>query len=351
MIIGSVYGIIGRVEFKIIKNPAEMDLLSHEWDSLLESSASRVPFLRYDYQKIWLNTMGGGEWKDTELTIVAGFQDGSLVGIAPLFFSINKDNQPALLLIGSIEVSDYLDLIVSGEAIPAFVDSLFDFLGSAPLPSWQVLDWYNIPEDSPTLPAIKAAAIKHGWSFSSTRIQPTPQIALPGDWETYLAGIDKKQRHEIRRKMRRLEESGRPSHFYVVTDESTLDGEIDSFFTLMRQDEQKALFLTEKMETFLRELIHGAFTAHYLEMAFLEIDGIKAAAYLNFTYLDRIWVYNSGLDSRFIEFSPGWVLLAYLLKKANEEKKTVFDFMRGDEEYKYRFGAINHYVVRVIIQR
>jgi CelD/BcsL family acetyltransferase involved in cellulose biosynthesis len=86
-----------------------------------------------------------------------------------------------------------------------------------------------------------------------------------------------------------------------------------------------------------------------LQLAFLTVGEVKAAAYLNFDFLNRIWVYNSGIDPRFSEHSPGWVLLGYLLKWANENNRFEFDFMRGNEDYKYRFGAIDRTVVRVHI--
>jgi hypothetical protein len=75
-------------------------------------------------------------------------------------------------------------------------------------------------------------------------------------------------------------------------------------------------------------------------------EGRKAAGYLNLDYDDQISVYNSGYDPEFREISPGWVLLAYLIKLANEKGYSNFDFLRGNEEYKYRFGAIDRRVLR-----
>jgi len=53
----------------------------------------------------------------------------------------------------------------------------------------------------------------------------------------------------------------------------------------------------------------------------------------------HIWVYNSGINFEYSAYSPGWVLLAYLLQWANENHRERFDFMRGNEDYKYRFGG------------
>jgi len=71
----------------------------------------------------------------------------------------------------------------------------------------------------------------------------------------------------------------------------------------------------------------------------LTVDGQKAAAYLCIHYDNQLWVYNSAWDQAFAEFSPGWVLLGYLVQWAIEQGIQAVDFMRGDEVYKYRFGG------------
>jgi CelD/BcsL family acetyltransferase involved in cellulose biosynthesis len=161
----------------------------------------------------------------------------------------------------------------------------------------------------------------------------------------------KKQRHEIRRKIRRLETQELPTRWYIVTDATGLDDEIEAFIALMAQDAEKERFLTGVMRAQLQASIHAAFEAGWLQLAFIEIDGQKAAGYLNFDFGNHIWVYNSGLNYAFGELSPGWVLLGYLLQWANEHGRQAFDFMRGDEDYKYRFGATDRFVLRATIHR
>ncbi len=182
-------------------------------------------------------------------------------------------------------------------------------------------------------------------------MQHCPYIPIPGDWETYLASIDKKQRHEIRRKMRRAESEFEPTHWYIVQDEAGIVNGIEDFMSMMAQDPAKNNFLTEAMRTQFRRSALGAFRAGWLQLSFLEIGGEKAAGYLNFDYNNNLWIYNSALNFAYREYSPGWVLLGYLLQWANENKRQHFDFMRGDEDYKYRFGAVDRRVERVIIRR
>ncbi|MGB8214362.1 MAG: GNAT family N-acetyltransferase [Anaerolineales bacterium] len=339
------------MDFTLYQNFSDIAPLAADWNALLAESVTHIPFLRYEYLSAWWLTRGGGEWPASELAIVTAQQNGCLAGIAPLFSAHNRDGDPALLLLGSIEISDYLDIITRPGDLPAFLAGLLEFIARPGPLDWRLLDWHNLPETSPTLPALQAEAEKHGWIFSQERTYHVPSIPLTGDFETYLAGIDKKQRHEIRRKMRRAEESGRNVRWYIVKDGSLLDVEVEAFLELMAQDPEKAVFLTSSMRTQMHLACRAAFENGWLQLAFLEADGQKAAGYFNFDYLNRIWVYNSGIDRRFMDLSAGWVLLGYLLQWANENKRSEFDFMRGDEEYKYRFGGVDGFVVRAKLAR
>lgn len=354
------------MKFTIHSNFSELD--SNEWNALLSESFSDVPFLRYEYLSAWWSTRGGGEWPGAELALVSACENDRLVGIAPLFLAEHRppgeteqnSDRRALMLLGSIEISDYLDLIVRADDLTRFISGLLDFLVS-PIShgkgrtdsalTWSALDWYNLPEGSPTIGALEAESGKRGWGFTLEPFRPSLYVPLPGDFEEYLMSIDKKQRHEIRRKIRRAEGGEQRVRWYIVNDNSSLDAEIDDFLALMANDHHKEEFLTEVMRTQMRTSVHAAFEAGWLQLAFLEVDGRKAAGYLNFDYGNRIWVYNSGLDIEFGDLSPGWVLLGYLLQWANDQGRREFDFMRGDEDYKYKFGAVRRDVMRVKVTR
>jgi CelD/BcsL family acetyltransferase involved in cellulose biosynthesis len=321
------------------------ELNPQEWNDLLSGSITDTPFLRYEYQHAWWEHHGGGEWQNAQLVLVTAREDEKLIGIAPLFIS-EYDGQSALLLIGSIEISDYLDLIVRMEDHTRFITGLLDFLASSLPDTWCGLDWYNLPDSSPTLAALKAESAQRGWTHLEEMYRPTPRIALNGDFDEYLGRVEKKQRHEIRRKMRRAEESGRGVRWYI-SDMKDVEAETDVFLGLMEHDQGKAGFLHDSMRDQMRAVIRTAHENGWLWLAFLEADGQRIAAALNFDYNNKLWGYNAGVNRDFMDLSPGWVLLGYVLQWACENKRTEFDFMRGDEEYKYRFGAVNQYVMRV----
>lgn len=340
------------MKLKVLSTLEELEECESEWNNLLEKSASHVPFLRLEYQTTWWKTLGGGEWAQGDLHVVtAQNEDGELMGAAPLFHTTNLDGKPALMFIGSIEISDYLDFMAAPGNLAAFIEATLDHLESPAAQDWEVLDLYNFLEDSASLPILESAVHKRGWTIKKERLQPAPSITIPGDWEEYLLGIKKKQRHEIRRKIRNAENYLLPVRWYIVEEESRLDEEIEAFLDLMALDHHKAAFLTTAMRTQMRESVHAAFRAGWLQLAFLEVGESKAAAYLNFDFENRLWIYNSAINFDFYDLSPGWVLLAYLIQWGIENGREALDFMRGDEDYKYRFGGVDRFVMRVQIER
>jgi CelD/BcsL family acetyltransferase involved in cellulose biosynthesis len=332
------------MEIKLHRDFSEIE--ESLWDRLLSQSATNVPFLKYGYLMQWWLYRGGGEWpQEAQLFILSGWDGSDLKGIAPLF-SVKENGQDNLYLLGSIEISDYLDFIAHPDDLEGFISSLLAFINDSADLSNSLLTLVNIPDNSPTNSLLQSLGPKFGWTVKIENAHHAPAISLAGDWDTYLAGIDKKQRHEIRRKLRKADESAEVK-WYFVNDPLTLDAEINAFFDLMVLDEAKKKFLTSQMRDQMRAIILWAFEAGLFQLSFLTIEGVKAASYLCFDYNENILVYNSGFDFRFSQYSPGWVLLGYLIQDAIQNRKKCFDFMRGGEDYKYRFGAANSFVMRV----
>src|SRR3990172_7846683 len=290
------------MEYTLHKDFSEID--SQMWNSLLKESVSDSPFMRHEYQRVWWEHRGGGEWQNAQLVLVSARENGKIAGIAPLFIA-EHDGLRALMLNGSIEISDYLDLIVHKNDHARFVSGLLDFLASQLADTWRGLDWYNLPDSSPTLAALQSESARRGWTHHEEMYRPTPRIALAADFDQYLSRLEKKQRHEIRRKMRRAEESGRGVRWFT-SDMQNPEAEIDAFVKLMEADQNKAEFLSGSMRDQMRAIMHAAHQGGWLWLAFLEVDGQRAAAVLNFDYNNKLWGYNAGVDPTYLDLSPGW---------------------------------------------
>ncbi len=340
------------MSFTFLHDEASLAALAAPWNDLLRRSIADVPFLRHEYLSAWWSTRGGGEWAEGELWVgVSRDSSGQVDGLAPLFFTRTRDGRPGLMLLGSIEISDSLDLIAAPADVSRLCQTLLQALASGGPPGWEVIDLYNVPESSPTLTALRQAAEGRGWAVRQERYQPCPVVRLPASWEGYLDGLEKKQRHELRRKMRRLESHPDPIRWRIVGPQDDLEAAVEAFLGLMALEPNKARFLTPAMRTQFHRCARAAHENGWLQLALMDYAGVPIAGYLNFDYGNRIWVYNSGLDADYQWLSPGWVLTAYLIRWAIEHGREEFDFLRGGEDYKYRFGGVDRWVYRLTVER
>lgn len=338
-----------------IANMIEIKTLHHfpnklqkEWDALAFNNVVNVPFLRFGYQEQWWKTRGGGEWEDGELILFLGYQEDTLIGIAPFFNTID-DGKTIFRLVGSLEISDYLDLIAAPEHYIEFFQSILSYIEHNL--AWDEIVFENIPAHSPLMQYIDEHQDRENHSLKLEKSYVAPEVTLPNSWESYLANLDKKQRHEVRRKIRRVEQDDIQSRFYRIENENELDLAVYTFLDLMKQDPQKSAFLTPDMQAHMHDLMKWSYQEGILYLCFLEIDQVTAAGYFCFDDGEKIYIYNSGFNNDMRSFSPGWVLLSYLIQWAIENSRTAVDFMRGSESYKYKFGGVDKLLYHVSVSR
>jgi CelD/BcsL family acetyltransferase involved in cellulose biosynthesis len=270
--------------------------------------------------------------------------------LAPLYEKIAADGQRQLSLVGCVDVSDYLDILVDRDNVEPVYTVLLDTLSREEL-AWDSLYWCSLPVNSPTHTRLAEAMQARGWRAEVAQQDVCPVITLPGTWDEYLAAIDKKQRHEIRRKIRRIE-SEAETRWYAVEGGAELATAMDSFIALHQKSTQdKEDFWSEALIAFFKELVAECARAGWLKLYFIEVNGVQAASMLCFDYNNEFLLYNSGYDpAQFAALSPGNVLTSYTIQHAIELGRRRYDFLRGDEIYKFRFGAMAEpvYDLRVV---
>jgi CelD/BcsL family acetyltransferase involved in cellulose biosynthesis len=332
---------------QVYTNATGFAALRQEWNPLLRNSISDTIFLTWEYQSTWWEHLGEGE-----LYLIAVRDGDQLSGIAPLYLTLTDDGLNELSIVGCRDVSDYLDLVVASGQEEEVYSALLGWLESDEAPAWDLADLCNIPAASPTHSLLAEMAEARGYQVQTEVEDVCPIIHLPSSWEEYLNSLDGKQRREIRRKIRKAER-GAQINWYIVGEERDLAAEMEAFIELHeKSDVDKDEFMDTQMRGFFHAAAQVLHEAGWLRLAFIEINGDKAATMLNFDYQDSILVYNSGYDPReYAWLSPGIVLLAYCIQRAIELGRAKFDFLRGDEEYKYRFGAQPTEVYRLLIGR
>jgi len=323
--------------------------LQEEWNPLLLRSAANTIFLTREWQKTWWDCFGEG----LQLCLLELRDEDDLVGLAPFYTLEPASGRRVLQLIGGIEVSDYLDLIAASDSAEAVYSTVWESLTGEHALAWDALDLRNIPAASPTLERLTALAEESGaFEVTDSVEEVCPVIHLPATWDQYLASLSKKQRHEVRRKLRKANREAE-IRWYYAGEAGSLDDEVEDFISLhMKSAVDKEAFMDEKMQEFFHRMARAAFDRGWLRLAFLLINGAKAAAMFCIEYEDAFLVYNSGYDPQLHpSLSSGIVLLSYCIQDAIDKEHKVFDFLRGEEEYKYRFGGVRTEVRNLRIVR
>lgn len=343
------------------------DALHADWEALLQRSATDVLFLTWGWQRTWWNVFGEGK---TLRLLAMRDESGYLIGIVPLFIQETSLDPDALLpdisvenplevskgevqrtvhLVGGTEVSDYLDSIAPPQSHREITAAFLDALASEE--DWDILDLRSLPSTSPTVSTVTELARARGWDVQRARENVCPVLELPGTWEEYLTTkLNKKRRHELRRKMRRAETEARVDWYWIDAD--NIEQGLDIFIHLHKASApDKEAFMDEHMEGFFRAVARFALDKDWLRLSVLRFDGQAVASYLCFDYGGDRLVYNSGFDlSTYAHLSPGIVLLGYLIDDAIQCGCKHFDFLQGDERYKYDLGATDTEVLRLFIR-
>jgi CelD/BcsL family acetyltransferase involved in cellulose biosynthesis len=302
--------------------------LTEEWCTLFAQTTPGFPYQHPDWHRIWWQHFGGG--RDPLLLTVR--EHGRLVILAPLM----RDGDQ-MHFAGDPDICDYMDLVATPSAGEAAYDGLLDRLAAEP---WRELVLWGLPETSATLRVLPELARRRGWQAEDEFEAVCPRVALPATWDEYLASLSKKDRHELRRKLRRFTEAGTEMRFSAVVAPDAVRAGLDDFIrlhTISRHDKRE--FMTAAMEAFFRDMAPALAAHELVRLYFVELDGRRVAGLLAFDTGEELLLYNSGYDPEFSFASVGLVSKALTLQAAIADGKRVFDFMRGAEPYKYDLGG------------
>ena len=280
-----------------------------------------------EWLKVWWNEFG----TPFDSYLCAVRQGEEVIGIAPLLVQGEK-----AMLMGDTDVCDYLDFIVAPGKGAEFFKALLEHLGREGI---TCLDLKLLHPESIVLTELKNIARKQGCDVSCNVLDVSSELELPATWDEYLLMLTGKQRHEIRRKIRRLHKEARIK-YRVVESVEEVRAEIDTFFALFKSSsEVKADFLTDRMDSYFRSLAEAMAEAKMLKLYFLDLDDTTAAASMCFDYNATIYLYNSGYEPRLGALSVGLLCKVFSIQDSIQNGSQKYDFLKGAESYKHRLGG------------
>ncbi|MBI4202057.1 MAG: GNAT family N-acetyltransferase [Chloroflexi bacterium] len=314
-----------------------------DWEDLLSECTGQRVFQTPTWHHLWWTEMNG----DAELRLTSFREGGKLVGLAPLM-----SRNGCLSFLGDTDLWDYHDFVIAPGKDPEFFPTLFKAIDPQP---WNEFTLTSVPETSCSLDYLPGLCKAYGYTLEQVPEDVAPGLMLPSTWEEYLSLLSKKDRHELRRKLRRLE-SQADFKWYGCTsspeDPDAFNRDLMDFFNLMAQSRaEKEAFLTPDREAFFRRMAAKLAGSGVFRLFFMEVEGHRVAAAICFDYGGTRFLYNSGYNPDYSRLSVGLLLNAMSLRQAIEEGKTYFDFLRGNEPYKYDLGAKDVQLYRMVIRR
>lgn len=277
--------------------------------------------------KTWWDTFGDNNGPE----ILAGYRQEKLVGLAPLHIQ-----EKTARFIGGENVCDYQDMIVASNHHHEFFKAILTHLKQKNV---RFLQLGMLRPDSMSLTQLPNLAKQMGYAVVYDQVAFSYEIILPRTWESYLHMLNGKQRHEIRRKLRRLNEVGE-IRFRVIKRPEEISENIDPFFSMFKASRpDKSEFLTDQMVSFFRLLTQRMAQQGFLRMFFLDIDQLPAAGVMCFDYNNTLYLYNNGYNPQFSNLSPGFLSKVYSIRDSIEQGKLRYDLLKGDEGYKKRLGS------------
>ena len=365
------------------------------WDQLAFLNPYSTPFSTWAFQRAWWDAYGENAHPETLVLVDEAAADpGQPVAIAPLMHrhvvepsdaethttTRHADDLPltavapdaCAVYFGASYHADYATLLAHPADMPAAADAIADYLASDRTESdfdpWAVVDLRRLRQADPALDVLTTTfgrrEMAEGWTLNVEREDVCPVVRLPegADFEGYLATLGKKERHEIRRKVRRAESAG----LVEVVESTNPLADLEQFIDLhQRKWGERGLFpdtaggaqgrvLVRRLFELFGEATSGpnAIPDHpTIHLGFLMLDGKRIAAEIHFETAGSLLYYNAGVDPDAKALSPGVVQLERLVRRAIDRGKCRLDLLRGDEPYKYEWGAVDEPIMRILVRR
>ena len=331
------------IEVQTITTDAAWAELEGEWDALVERSASATVFLTCEWLRPWWRHF---RREGDELAILAARDGGVLVGLAPLYrcrirASYGVGSLRRLGFIGDHSGdSEYLDFAIEPGREEEVLRGFLGHIETGPA-GWDLAQFWLLPASSPNLALLERLAAERDW-LAESRQWPCLAIALPGDWESYLATLQPRFRSKLRSLLRKLpEEQG--ATFDQCTDPAELPGRLESLFALHQQrwraEGKPGSFASEARRGFYREMAEAFLRRGWLRFHSLRLGGRFAAHEFSFEHLGRVYFLQQAFDTAHAALNAGTALKAHVIRESIGRGAREYDFLGGDAAYKQKWGT------------
>ena len=339
---------MNQLTIEVFEDVSAFKTLRTEWQELYQK-AETTPFLAWEWLSTWQR------WLNSTLTpyLLCARANSRLVGLLALgveslpVLGVSNQIRKVSLLGGGFGGADYLDVLVLPEFSGAVTDAFLDHLSAPGL--FDLLELAGLAADSLTLAKLNSRCAVPSKIRQRVELQDDcPQIVLNADWATLL-----KQSKRSDNFKRRLKQARKCNGFAyrALTQPADAEAALQRFLAL-HEPRWAELGGSDfsghaALRAFHQELVQQLAQAGLLRFEELWLEGQCVASIYGLDDGRQFYYYNSGYDLAWKHVSPGMVLLGLSIEAACARGIRLYDFLRGDESYKFDWANTTRATVRV----
>ncbi|HZS47508.1 MAG TPA: GNAT family N-acetyltransferase [Blastocatellia bacterium] len=306
-----------------------LESLSLEWLNLWKRCSTATPFQTPQWILPWWRNFGGDNLRAITLR-----HEKELIGLAPLFIYRDPSTKTRQLLLIGTGVTDYLDVLLADAWLDDGLTALARYITDQ-WDQWDVCDFQELQQGSALLKLDDLC----GYSGQKTVQNFCPVLQLPPQVDVLSQITSRGLFEELHHKRAKLERMGKVD--FETANQDNWYSFFDKFLSL-HSSRWAMLGLPGVMadatvQNFHREVIPGMLSQGLLRLFVLKLDDRTLAAYYGFFDRGRAYYYLSGFEPELAKLSPGMLIVNYAMREAIREGAFEFDFLRGQEKYKYRW--------------
>lgn len=294
-----------------------------EWWKLWRRDPRATPFQAPAWQQAWWRHLGGGERHD----LCARDAGGRLIGALPMH--VWRDGGVRRLVPVAAGQSDYSDALIDPAAADAALAGLRAALAAC-ADRWDEVLLPDLRPDSPLL----------GWAGEDTPAEVCPVLSLP-DAPPLLPQLTKSQRRKVVHDRHRADALGDVTT--TLAEPHEIDGGMSALFALhaarWRLEGEEGVLADPRVQAFHRDAAAALAAAGLLRLVLVRHEGRIVSALYAFADARAGYSYAIGSDFAVPKQSFGTLAFAHLIETCLDQGCTAFHFLRGEEAYKYQWGA------------
>ena len=336
-----------KTEIQIINDFNELAKIKAKWNSLVLSSLHPNPFLSWE----WLETWFEKNTKKTKIFVIVVKKSSEIFGILPTRLTPIKISPKSSIYsltwpgTGNDLSPDYIGPIVkTGNEIETY-HLLFSYLAElkSKLIFLSLKDTY-IPDHC--INSIKNA-LSEKYSLKISESAVCPYFKLPISYNDFIQNLSKNRRKKIRRISKKIE-NGNNVKFEIFAGRSEIEKGFKIIREVSKETKYKA-FDNTGFYNFHLSLAQKMSAQNSSRIYVLRFENQPIAYIYGFLFKNKFFDYQTGFDYRFRDFSPGHYILQEVIKKLIDENVSEYDFLKGDERYKYFYAETDRQLKHIAI--